>query len=73
MNKKEVLDKCICKKCPSYINCKELVGFCLARTGKSECIKEESGCICPSCPVTEKAGLMHVYYCTRGSKKEQLK
>lgn len=30
---------------------------------KSECIKEEKGCVCPSCEVKEKYGLENVYYC----------
>ncbi|MCD4821867.1 MAG: DUF2769 domain-containing protein [Methanococcoides sp.] len=40
--------------------------------GKSSCITEEKGCICGGCPVTEKLGLTHGYYCTCGSEKEQL-
>ncbi len=30
---------------------------------KSECIKEERGCLCPSCEVQEKYGLDKLYYC----------
>jgi len=69
--KKKVLSMCICKGCPSYVDCNEL-GFCFPTIGKSKCIKEEMGCLCPICPVTEMMGFTHVYYCTRGSEKEQV-
>ena len=61
---------CICGKCPSYMGTgeKKLL-FCL--TGKSTIIKNENGCICMTCPVTDKMGLKWSYYCTRGSGKEQ--
>ena len=68
MGKKD--GKCICKSCPSYKDCGELA-FCFEKVGKSKCIKEESGCICPDCPVQEKMGFSHVFYCTRGSDKGQ--
>jgi hypothetical protein len=73
VDKKEILKLCICKKCPNYVECSETTGFCLARTGKSKCIKSEKGCLCPACPVESKAGLQKVYYCIRGSDKEQSK
>jgi len=60
-----VFAHCICTKCPSYVECSEKAGFCLA--GKSTCIKEKKGCICPDCPVTKKMGLKWGYYCTEGS------
>ena len=65
-----VFANCICGKCPSWVECGEKGGFCLI--GKSTCIKEEKGCICPDCPVTKKMGLKHGYYCTRGSALEQM-
>ncbi len=78
MGQKEAMvkDMCICADCPSYLDCSEKggsaeLGFCFPTIGKSECIEEEKGCICGSCPVTEKMGLKHGYYCTRGSEKEQ--
>jgi hypothetical protein len=71
MDKKEVLTSCICKRCPSYAECDETIGYCLARTGKSKCIVKEKGCLCPACPVASKEGLKHVFYCTRKSEKEQ--
>ena len=63
---------CICAQCPSYNECAKVKNellFCMI--GKSqECIKEENGCICPTCPVTAAMGLKHGYYCTKGSEKE---
>lgn len=63
-----VYSNCICKGCPSYVECNEKAGFCLA--GKSTCIKEKKGCVCPECPVTKKMNLKWGYYCTDGSAKE---
>jgi hypothetical protein len=63
-----VYGNCICKGCPSYVECNEKAGFCLA--GKSTCIKEKKGCICSECPVTEKMNLKWGYYCTDGSAME---
>ena len=68
--KEELKKMCLCSGCPSYVNCKELT-FCL--DGKSKCIKEEKGCLCPGCPVQNKMNFKHVYYCRRGSEKQQLK
>lgn len=66
--KEYVLSNCICRKCPSYVKCDEDVGYCLV--GKSNCIKEKKGCICPECPVTKKMELKWGYYCTDGSAME---
>lgn len=63
-----VFNNCICKKCPSYVECGEKAGYCAV--GKSTCIKEKKGCICPDCPVTAKMGLKWGYYCVAGSAKE---
>lgn len=63
-----VFTNCICKKCPSYVECGEKAGFCLV--GKSTCIKEKKGCICPDCPVTKKMNLKWGYYCIQGSAME---
>lgn len=67
--RKMVMDMCICRDCPSYVDCQEEIGYCFH--GKSGCIEEEKGCICLDCPVTAKMGLRHGYYCTRGSEMEQ--
>ena len=62
-----VFANCICGKCPSWVECNEKGGFCWV--GKSQCIKEKKGCICPDCPVTAKMGLKWGYYCISGSAK----
>ena len=72
MDKKDAIKLCMCKVCPTYIECKEEIAFCLSTTGKSKCIKVEKGCLCPGCPVHEKMGFKHVYYCTQGNEKDQL-
>jgi hypothetical protein len=69
--KRRVLEMCICPKCPSWVECGEKGGFCFPDIGKSSCITDEKGCICPGCPVVDEMELEHDYYCTRGSEKEQ--
>lgn len=71
MNESEVIGMCICRQCPSWEDCEEKIGYCFSSVGKSVCIKDEKGCICPTCPVAEKMKLKHMYFCTRGSEKEQ--
>lgn len=60
-----VFANCICGKCPSWVECGEKGGFCLV--GRSDCITEKKGCICPDCPVTKKMRLKWGYYCIEGS------
>ncbi len=72
VERKQATELCICQMCPSFVDCKEEIAFCLATTGKSSCIKEEQGCLCPGCPVLEAEGFSHVYYCTRGTETDQL-
>jgi len=64
---------CICPDCPTYNECaqeKNELFYC--GMGKSPtCITQESGCICPACPITEKMGLTHDYFCLKGTEKEQ--
>ncbi len=69
--KKMVLSMCICNSCPSWIECDEKGGYCFPTIGKSKCITEEKGCVCKNCPVYSKMELKHLYYCTKGSEKEQ--
>jgi len=69
----DVWKMCLCPGCPTWVECGEKGGFCLATIGKSKCIKVDKGCICGSCPVTQKLGLTHWKYCIMGSEKEQLK
>jgi hypothetical protein len=66
---KDVEAFCICKKCSSFIACKEKIGYCHPKIGKSKCIKIERGCICGACPIHEKYMLKSGYYCTRGGDK----
>ena len=74
--KKMVMEMCICAGCPSYKDCslhggENELGFCFPAVGKSGCINEEAGCTCGGCPVTEKMGLKNIYFCTKGSEKDQ--
>jgi hypothetical protein len=66
-----VLALCICSSCPSWVECGERGGYCSRNVGRSRKIKKELGCICGGCPVTERMGLKHDYFCTRGSEAEQ--
>jgi Protein of unknown function (DUF2769) len=72
MDRKEAIGLCLCGMCPSFVDCKEELAYCLAPTGASKCIKLEQGCLCPGCTVLETEGLQHVYYCIRGSESDQL-
>ncbi|MBN2734322.1 MAG: DUF2769 domain-containing protein [Methanomicrobiaceae archaeon] len=71
MDRKKAQQMCLCKMCPSFVECSEEIAFCLESVGKSGCIKEENGCLCPGCPVLEEEGYQHVFYCTRGSETSQ--
>ncbi|MFU8766901.1 MAG: DUF2769 domain-containing protein [Candidatus Methanoperedens sp.] len=70
--KEMVLSMCTCPSCPTWVECGEKGGFCFPAIGKSGCISEEKGCICTGCPVYEKMELKNMYYCIRGSEKEQV-
>jgi hypothetical protein len=72
MDFKQAQEQCICEGCPSYSDCGESLAFCLWETGISKCIKEENGCICPGCPVTDKLHFTRDYYCTLGNEKAQV-
>jgi len=71
MDKKKGMSLCLCRMCPSFVDCKEEIAFCLAENKKSGCIKEEQGCLCPGCPVQAEEDFQHAYYCTRGSETGQ--
>lgn len=71
MDKMKGIRLCMCGMCPSFIDCREDIAYCLAVSGTSNCIKDEQGCLCPGCPVLEEEGFSHVYYCTRGSEADQ--
>ncbi|MGA2120952.1 MAG: DUF2769 domain-containing protein [Methanoregula sp.] len=68
MDRKEATGLCMCRMCPSFVDCKEEIAFCLAEQGTSGCIKTEQGCLCPGCPVQAEENFRHVFYCTRGSE-----
>ena len=71
---KEMEGDCVCPICPTYNDCAKQTGenvFCI--TGKSrECITMELGCLCPTCPLGQKykIGVIHNFYCNRGSELE---
>lgn len=71
MNQEQAAKICICRSCPTYINCGEKLAFCLSESGKSKCIKSEVSCVCPDCPVQKELGFKKIYYCTRGREKIQ--
>jgi hypothetical protein len=71
MERKEATGLCLCGMCPSFVDCKEEIAYCLAETGTSGCIKKEQGCLCPGCPVQEVKNFQHVYYCIRGNERDQ--
>ncbi|HUU76378.1 MAG TPA: DUF2769 domain-containing protein [Methanoregulaceae archaeon] len=69
--KETIRSKCTCPQCPTYDSCMKEKGELLyCSTGKSACAVTETGCICPTCPVTEMMGLSHAFYCSRGSEKQ---
>jgi hypothetical protein len=69
MDWKQAQENCICKMCPSYFNCGEQIAYCMQDAAISKCIKTESGCICPGCPVWEEMHFQNNYYCIRGNEK----
>ncbi len=71
---KDLSSECICPDCPTYNNCAEAAGellYCFLGRSK-ECItSEDLGCFClMDCPVANRAGLGHLYYCTKGTESE---
>jgi len=64
---------CICPDCPTYTDCakKAQESFYCWIGGSFVCISKENDCLCPSCPVTSEVGLVHNFFCTRGSGKTQ--
>lgn len=71
MDRMKAGERCLCRMCPSYVKCEEEIAFCLSAGGRSACITEEKGCLCPGCPVLDEMGFLHVYYCVRGSENDQ--
>lgn len=75
--KKDMMEKrkmCQCQGCPTHNECAAAKGelvYCSPMVEKSSCELTTSGCMCPSCPVQEKMGLLYSYYCELGSEKTQ--
>lgn len=64
---------CICRQCPTFVDCKEEIAFCLSGSDKSKCIKEQKGCICGGCPLAQQMGFERMYYCVHGSDRARSK
>jgi hypothetical protein len=64
---------CICAECPTYTTCageaKELL-YCIIGISP-HCIKDDLGCICPSCPVADEIGLVNLTFCLLGTESAQ--
>lgn len=71
VERNEATRRCMCRMCPSFVDCKEEIAFCLAEEGTSSCIRNEQGCLCPGCPVQAEMNFRHVYYCIRGNETGQ--
>ena len=71
MEKKKAITLCMCRMCPSFVDCNEEIAFCMEEPGTSGCIKKEQGCLCPGCPVQGAENFRHVFYCTRGNEAGQ--
>jgi len=80
---KENIEKCICKKCPTYNDCMSGGSEALyCSSGKSKCKIEEEECICEQCPIDKEyhltssldlmeKSILHLnnYYCINGPAK----
>lgn len=71
IDRKKAIGLYICRMCPSFAECKEEIGYCLAEKGMSARIKQEKGRLYPGCPGQAKEDFQHVFYCTRGSETGQ--
>ncbi len=63
-----VTEKCLCMKCPTYVEGDSPVAYCFPMIGTSTKIKWEKDCICGTCPVYTEYDLTHTHYCTRCSQ-----
>ncbi|MBN1194841.1 MAG: DUF2769 domain-containing protein [Methanomicrobiaceae archaeon] len=74
--KKLILEKrqkqCLCRQCPTYMECSGEEASVFCTIGKSNCITREIECLCPTCPFAAEFGLKNTFFCTRGSEKQQL-
>jgi hypothetical protein len=68
----ELRDVCYCIDCPTNVPChgeEKQTLFCFL--GKYDCELTMKGCLCPTCPVMQRAGLIKFYFCIRGNEKTQ--
>ena len=65
------LKKCLCKKCRSFSNCKEVGGYCISTISGSRCITDEKECLCRKCRVHKENNHRFQYYCTKKSEEQQ--
>ena len=72
-NTAKLRELCICPQCPTYNSCagdaKELL-YCVYGIS-FRCLTEDLGCICPTCPVVDKIGLVQLTFCLLGSEATQ--
>lgn len=69
VNMEDFQKKCICKMCPTYVNCGEALAYCLPENGSSKCITVKSACVCPGCPVYAIKGFTKDFYCIPGNEE----
>ena len=70
MDLEQAQSECVCHMCPTYRDCDgEKIAFCLWPVGgRSSCIAQMQGCICPGCPVyIENEFVSEGYYCMQGT------
>ncbi len=71
---KALRSECICPGCPIYNKCAEEAGellYCFLGRSKGCITSEDLGCVClMDCPVATRAGLDHLFYCTKGTEAE---
>jgi hypothetical protein len=63
---------CFCIDCPTNLTCSQepkQTLFCFV--GKYDCELTMKVCLCPTCPVKSRAGLVKFYYCIRGNEELQ--
>lgn len=66
LTKTQIDSMCLCPGCPSFVDCGKKA-FCVGE--KSKCINKRKGCLCLGCPVENKMGFKHDYYCLLGNEK----
>lgn len=65
---------CICRNCPTYKGLEkddDNVAYCSVLRGRSKNIKEEKGCTCGLCKISQQMKFVTLSFCTRGIDREQ--